>query len=485
MRLDGRRSLTFRVTLLFTSASMVVLLALGFLISELVERHFEGEDVQVLAGKLQLVRHALEKVHSLADVAAAQQQFGESLEGHEGLAVAVLGPGGRKWVAGAGADFPQPLLDGAAGANPRSALVWKQDDRAFRGIAATVGSGAREGGPVVVAVAMDITHHRRFMSNFTRTLWIFVAIAAAVTGLLGWVAARRGLAPLRAMERGAAAVTASRLDYRLPVDTVPVELAELARTLNEMLARLEDSFSRLSDFSSDLAHELRTPVSNLLTQTQVALSKPRQSEEYRQVLASNVEEFERLARMVSDMLFLARSDNGMIAPNREPVHLADEVRELFEFYEALAEENGVRLLLEGNGQVTGDRVMLRQALSNLLSNALRHTHAGGAITVRIHSPGDGAVRLAVENTGDPIAPQHLPRVFDRFYRVDPSRRHTGEGAGLGLAITRSIVRAHGGEIAVRSEGGVTGFEIRIPASAGEWSAGTSAGGPAMREATAK
>jgi two-component system heavy metal sensor histidine kinase CusS len=247
----------------------------------------------------------------------------------------------------------------------------------------------------------------------------------------------------------------------LAVESIPVELAEVAQTLNEMLARLEASFRRLSDFSSDLAHELRTPVSNLLTQTQVTLSKTRTLVEYQNVLASNAEEFERLSRTIADMLFLAKSDNDLIVPHRESVDMAAEVASLFEFYEALAEEKGLSLTSSGNGTAFGDRLMLRRAINNLLSNAVRHTPEKGRIAVNVASDGAG-VALSVENTGEAIAPEHLPRLFDRFYRTDSARQHFAEGAGLGLAITRSIVRAHGGEVSASSAEGLTQFSIRIP-----------------------
>jgi two-component system heavy metal sensor histidine kinase CusS len=298
------------------------------------------------------------------------------------------------------------------------------------------------------------------MESFRQTLWLFVAIAAILVGFLGWVVARRGLAPLQAMRRDAASVTANRLDTRLSLDAVPVELAELAETLNDMLARLEDSFQRLKDFSSDLAHELRTPISNLMTQTQVALARARSEDEYREVLASNAEEYERLARMVGDMLFLAQADHGLVVPSREPVDLALQVRELFDFFDALAEEKGLRLTLTGSGQVSGDKLMLRRALANLISNAIRHTPAGGAIRVDIESSSEGT-KLSVENSGEPIPREQMSRIFDRFYRGDPSRHEGGEGAGLGLAITRSIIRAHGGEIGVRSVTGGVCFELRM------------------------
>jgi two-component system heavy metal sensor histidine kinase CusS len=289
-----------------------------------------------------------------------------------------------------------------------------------------------------------------------------VWFAALLTGFLGWVAARRGLAPLREISRSAAGITASRLDQRLAVASIPVELAEVAQTLNEMLARLEESFRRLSDFSSDLAHELRTPVSNLLTQTQVTLSRTRTLDEYQDVLASNAEEFERLSRTIADMLFLAKSDNELIVPHRERVDLAAEIASISEFYEALVEEKGISLTCSGSGVVHGDRLMLRRAIGNLLSNAVRHTPGKGRVTVQVNDVDNGWSVVSVENTGETIAPEHLTRLFDRFYRVDPSRHRFSEGAGLGLAITRSIAHAHGGEVRVRSESGTTVFEIRLP-----------------------
>ena len=301
------------------------------------------------------------------------------------------------------------------------------------------------------------------MRSFLAALWAAVLFAALATGVLGWVAVRRGLAPLQAMRREAAAVTAHHLDFRLAEEAVPAELAALAQTLNEMFARLEDSFRRLSDFSSDLAHELRTPVSNLLTQTQVTLSRARTADEYREVLASNAEELERMARMVSDMLFLAKAENGLIAPERRPVDLAGEIRELFEFYDALAEEKEISLRADGAGTTLGDRLMLRRALSNLLSNAIRYTPQQGCIAVRI-AAADGVVRLAVLNSGEPIPEAHRARLFDRFYRADSSRQRSGEEAGLGLAITRSILAAHGGGITVGREDGMTVFALTLPAA---------------------
>ncbi|WP_341649307.1 ATP-binding protein [Thauera humireducens] len=206
-----------------------------------------------------------------------------------------------------------------------------------------------------------------------------------------------------------------------------------------------------------------------MTQTEVALSRARTNEEYREVLASNLEEFERIARMVGDMLFLAQAENGRLPRPVETVALDDDIRALIEFYEALAEERQVRMTIEGRACVTGDRLMLRRAVSNLLSNALRHTAAGGTIAILIEDGdrgGNDAVTLSVCNTGDTIPPDQLPRIFDRFHRAGTNRARHGEGAGLGLAITRSIVLAHGGDIVATSADGLTRFHDHAAARHG-------------------
>lgn len=449
------KSVTLRLTALFALVSTAVLLALGATVGILVERHFEEMDADLLEGKLELVRHALAD----PDEKSLRETLDTALVGHHGLVVAVWDGEGHEVYAFGAADFPpQARAPSGPGAVPQK---WSgTDGQTYRGIAAMVPRGTADG-KATVAVATDLGIHEHFMHAFNETLWRVVALAALVSGILGGLAVRGGLAPLREISRDAAEITAERLDRRLDVQALPVELAEVAKTLNEMFGRLEESFRRLSDFSSDLAHELRTPVSNLLTQTQVTLSKARTAEEYRDVLASNAEEFERLSKTIADMLFLAKADNALVVPVLEPVDLRAEVDSLLEFYEALAEENGVSLSVSGDATASGDRLMLRRALGNLLSNALRHTPRGGSIAVTLADAG-GMVTMSVANTGATIAPDHLQRLFDRFYRADPARQRDSEGAGLGLAITRSIMRAHGGDALVRSGNGVTTFELSLP-----------------------
>ncbi|MEF8731584.1 MAG: heavy metal sensor histidine kinase [Candidatus Accumulibacter meliphilus] len=234
---------------------------------------------------------------------------------------------------------------------------------------------------------------------------------------------------------------------------------------NDMLERLDSSFRRLSDFSADIAHELRTPVSNLMTQTEVALSHTRSPDEYREVLASNLEEYERIARMVSDMLFIAQAEEGRLPKaTLEAVNLADEGRALIDFYEALADEKGVQIVIAGEASVTADRLMIRRALSNLLSNALRHSLTGSSVEISIANRASLAT-LAVKNYGDTIPSDQLSQIFERFHRASPERHRHGESAGLGLAITRSIIEMHGGHIEVTSEAGVTIFILHLPLAA--------------------
>ena len=464
MKARGHASVTFRLTFLFALVSTIVLLALGLLIGSLVERHFEELDMQQLTGKLALVRHTLGTVEPSQDRRALADRLDASFIGHDDIAVAIWERGGQRLYATADADLPPPELRSTPAPSASRPVRWTgSSGRRFRGISGEASLAGSERAPLFVTISTDLVHHEHFMRSFQVALWSGVALAALVSGLLGWGVARQGLAPLRRICRDASGITAARLHQRLPEDAIPNELAEVTRTLNEMLARLEESFQRLSDFSSDLAHELRTPVSNLLTQTQVTLSKTRTVTEYREVLASNAEEFERLARIIADMLFLAKADNHLVVPQKERFSLRREADGLLEFYAAVADEHEIRCSVDGEAWVSGDRLMLRRAISNLLSNAFRHTPDGGKITLRLGMADDQTVTVTVENSGETIAAEHLPRLFDRFYRADPSRKRLDEGAGLGLAITRSIVRAHGGEASVSSANGMTSFVLKLPA----------------------
>jgi two-component system heavy metal sensor histidine kinase CusS len=311
-------------------------------------------------------------------------------------------------------------------------------------------------------VATATGFHDHFLVSFRRTVWMAMAIAGLFAIAATWLAVYRGHAPLRDMSASIRGISADQLHLRLDPKKMPIELSGLAGSFNAMLEHIEQDFRLLSNFSADIAHELRTPVTNLSTQTQVLLSQTRGADEYREVLYSNLEEYERMAKMIGDMLYLAQTDNKLIKPDVTDVDISAELDALFEYFEPWAEERHVELKRTGQIlSVRGDRLMLRRSLSNLLSNAIRHTGGDRAVTVSLRQEQQAAI-ITVANPGDTIAAEHLPHLFDRFYRVDPSRQRNGDGAGLGLAIVKSIVEAHGGDISVCSNDGRTAFEMKLP-----------------------
>jgi len=274
-----------------------------------------------------------------------------------------------------------------------------------------------------------------------------VVVGVVFSGGLAKLVTRRGLRPLREMEQAVAQVRALRLNERLGRRPWPRELARLAIGFDEMMDRLEESFTRLSQFSADLAHELRTPIANLRGEAEVALSKGRSPEEYRQVLESSMEEYGRLTAMTEKLLFLARADAEEAELKPEELDGRAAIDALWEFYEPYADERGVVFRCNGKGPLRADAVLLRRAVANLIENALRFTPPGREVTVEVAE--GGVVRVA--DTGSGIAPEHLPRLFDRFYQVDPARREAG--TGLGLALVKSIMKLHGGTVAITSEVG--------------------------------
>ncbi len=457
-------SLTTRLTLLFVLVSSAVLIGLAWVLHAAVERHFVEMDRGILQSKVAVLERLLARPPAQEELPALQQSVDEMFRSDPGLQLFVETTGGSVLLSSAETAFPVERIRALGeGATP-SVFSWEAGQSRYRGLVKRIEPELTGMDPLIVTAAINIDHHERFMDRYSRTLSVFIPIATLLSGLLGWWAARRGLSPLRLIQERAAAVTASQLSQRLPEDSVPRELTGLAHELNCMLDRLEEAFRRLSNFSSDLAHEMRTPVSNLLTQTQVVLSRSRSSREYQEVLASSAEELDRLSRMISDMLFLAKTDNGMSTPSTQELRLHEEIADLFEFYDALAEEEGITLSSSGKAVVRGNRLMLRRAFSNLLSNAIRHAEQGGDVVVSIDE-NTSTVSVCVENTGDRIPPEELPRIFDRFYRAEGARtRHQNStgGLGLGLAITRAIVRAHGGDIRGSSSGGTTRFLVTLP-----------------------
>jgi two-component system heavy metal sensor histidine kinase CusS len=247
----------------------------------------------------------------------------------------------------------------------------------------------------------------------------------------------------------------------LRMSPLPPELDQFVSSFNSTLERVEQAYSRLESFNADVAHELRSPLTNLIGQTQVALTRGRSAEHYFEVLQSNLEELERLRSIINDMLFLASADQGSKATKLTSTSLADEVATTLEYLDFILEDAQVQVEVSGDAQVSIEIAHLRRALINLLNNAVQHTAPGQVIEVHIEAA-EHQVSIGVANPGSPIAHEHLPRLFERFYRVDASRSNSGHNHGLGLAIVKAIALMHGGDVFVRSDHGMNTFGIHLP-----------------------
>lgn len=445
-------SLSARLALLFAACTALVSLVAGLLFNAASEAHFLELDQQLLDNRMASLRGVLMGVEDQASFEARRSLLQLELARQPDEGLRVFGTDSTEWF------NSRPALPAAMQTDQLATL--HTDHGEFRTYSAPL--DPQQPRSPRLTLLLDITHHQHFLQRMQGLIWLTVGLSALATALLGAWAARLSLRPLRRMTELAAGVSAQSLTTRLPVQGLPPELADLGQSLNAMLARLDDAFTRLSAFSADIAHELRTPLSNLLTHTQVTLTRPRSAADYEEALHSNLEDLQWMAQLVNDMLYLAKAEHGLMPAGREPLNLANEVDGLLEYFAPLAEEAGVRLSREGEAQVQGDRGMLRRSLSNLLDNALRFTPAAGQVRVALmHS--DTQVMIEVANQGEPIPEQALARLFDRFYRADPARRASqSEHAGLGLAITRSIIRAHGGSIECQCADGWTVFRIVLP-----------------------
>lgn len=311
----------------------------------------------------------------------------------------------------------------------------------------------------LIAIDTDTFHQ-------TQQQLLIALIGLAIVGVLlastlGYWVARIGLKPLIKLSQEAQRLAPPRLSGRLQLSPLPPELSQFVNSFNSTLERVEQAYSRLESFNADVAHELRSPLTNLIGQTQVALTRGRSAEHYFEVLQSNLEELERLRSIVNDMLFLASADQGSKATKLTSTSLATEVAATLDYLDFILEDAQVRVEVQGDAQVRIEIAHLRRALINLLSNAVQHTTAGEVIQVRIEVQ-EQQVTIAVSNPGQGIASEHLPRLFERFYRVDASRSNSSANHGLGLAIVKAIALMHGGDVFVRSDRGINTFGLYLP-----------------------
>lgn len=302
-----------------------------------------------------------------------------------------------------------------------------------------------------VQAALDVSSERALLAGYLHETTGVLAAGVLLAALIGAWIARRGLRPIADITRATERIHIERLHERIQTGSWPRELVALADAFDGMLERLQESFERLSQFSADLAHELRTPINNLMGEAQVALSRTRTPQEYVEILGSALEEYQRLARMIESMLFLASADHaGLGSVKRVALDARAQMLAVADFYQALADERGIELKCEGQGAIVADSALLRRALSNLVSNAIEYTPRGRRVTLRAAMDAYGASTLSVSDAGIGIAPEHLSRLGNRFYRVDPSRSSAHSGSGLGLAIVRSIMTLHGGRMTIES-----------------------------------
>lgn len=300
----------------------------------------------------------------------------------------------------------------------------------------------------------------KFRQNFGKLLLAVLLGGIVSSAAIAFLVAKRGLRPLEDMATATEKVQASRLDQRLGYGRWPKELTALAAGFDQMLARLEESFERLSQFSADLAHELRTPIQNLRGEAEVALTRTRTAAEYREVIELSIDEYQRLSSMIDSLLFLARAENAETRINRTDFNVGPEIDTILDFYDAAAREQAITLSRKGDARLWADPMLFRRALSNLVSNALQHTPRGGRIQVSAVAGNGRTIRIRVQDTGCGIGQEHLPRIFNRFYRADAARSSSSAGTGLGLAIVKSIMELHGGSVSAESEVG-TGTTITL------------------------
>ncbi|AEY00754.1 heavy metal sensor histidine kinase [Oceanimonas sp. GK1] len=446
-------SLSLRLSLMFALVSALLLGSLGFYLYYSLERELAWRDDQSLLGRLEHMQALLSSSDSITDLRDRPTLYANML-GNEDSLLWVLNLDGEVLISvnPAGLAVPTGLpagetrlgynLDGDA------RLAWRRLELNERSLMLVAGK--------------LLAPREQMLAAYRLRLLLALAGGALMAFALGWLVSRRGLAPVRRLAAQAGAIEVRRLHRRLNTRALPDELRELGESLNHMLARLEDGFGRLSRFSEDLAHEIRTPLSNLMGHTEHSLRRPRSTEEYETLLASQLEEYQRLARMVDSMLFLARTEQPQAQIRLTSISLPSLVAQLCDYFEGMAEEASMALVNRTEGEVRADEELLRRALANLLANALRYGVPGQPITISSGRTEKG-VFLSVHNMGPAIASEHLPRLFDRFYRCDPSRTQGGDTGGLGLSIVDSIMQLHGGEVSVHSDDNGTTFTLRFPA----------------------
>ena len=441
-------SIASQLVLLFTLAAAFLLsCGLGVFYWLVVQHAFE-EDNAVLADKISVLSADLKAGGPKAtDEELKSVRTGE----HPVYSVRVVDSAGRTVTETLGMNrllppsiFPSPHISTSSTRNPKN---YRVGGRLFS-LLTTIEEA--NGQPYTIQVAQDRSTDDRFTKEFGALVAVVLAFGILASTLIAITVTKRGLRPLGEMTRSLGRIGPTHLNERVAPAGWPRELQPLAVAFDAMLKRLDDSFTRLSQFSADLAHELRTPITNILGEAQVALTHDRTPAEYRETIESTIGECERLSGIVDNLLFVARVDAARepIAPTRFDARAA--VEKIASFYQMIADDHHVTIRCSGEGQIYADSALFERAVGNLVDNALHFTPEQGSIQI-VLAEHAANFEVAVSDNGCGIAPEHLPRVFDRFYRVKSSRG--SDGAGLGLALVKSIVDLHGGSARIQSEVG--------------------------------
>ncbi|MEP6556938.1 MAG: heavy metal sensor histidine kinase [Burkholderiales bacterium] len=450
------RALSLRLALLFAGVSALLFGSIGIVLYQALKREIVWRDDQSLLGRVERMRSLIGDSDGIDAVRRHPQLYENMLANRENQ-LWVLDESGHALIEINPAKVALPqvpplpasgLGDGAPGAQLRFAWLHARHD----------------GQSLTLIAGLHLAQRDQMLRTYAVQLLFALVAGTLLAFALGWIVTRRGLQPVRTLAARALEIDAQHLHLRLHGFNDLRELQALSKALNQMLDKLEQGFVRLSRFSEDLAHEMRTPLSNLMGQTQQALQRPRPAERYQDLLASNLEEYERLARMIENMLFLARAEHPQTSIARELVALDAVAAQLCEYFEGMAEERSLSLVNLAEGTLICDPGLLRRALANLLANALRYAETGSVVTVATETSVNG-LAVTVHNLGLPIPAEDLPRLFDRFYRRDPSRAEAGDSGGLGLAIVRSIMQLHSGTADVRSDPAGIAFVLRFPVDA--------------------
>ena len=439
------RSIALQLILLFTlAAALLLACGLGVFYS-IVVRHAFAEDNAVLADKMFALSADLRE--------NGPERFAEEITAqrtgqHTPYWIRILDSQGRAIAATPQMDRLIPTQIFPVGREPTEALRIRKDYRSAGKLFSLVTFNEHPGGKVyTLQLAQDRSSDEQIERNFA-LLFIAVLFGGVVaSALIAIIVTRRGLRPLREMTESLSRIGPDQLKERMGSTGWPHELQPLAIAFDQMLKRLDDSFTRLSQFSADLAHELRTPIANMLGEAQVALTRDRIAADYRETIESTVAECERLSRIVDNLLFVARVDAAREPIARKWFDARAAVEKITAFYQVVADDHSVTINCSGDGQIYADPDLFERAVGNLLDNALRFTAEHGSIRVAV-SKHNSDFEVRVSDNGCGIGAEHLPRVFDRFYRAESSR--SSDGAGLGLALVKSIVDLHGGSVVIES-----------------------------------